>query len=227
MNTKPQNSDRVIAVRPALFVVDAQNCFMAPGGSYDKMKFNIQEYRKIIGSLKEVFVRARKLNIPVFFSKAIREASGIDNLDRIHRILPAQRRERIKRVPLCIRGTWDSDIIAELGVDPAKEHIVEKRRDSAFQGTELQVWLAALGVDTLVFAGIDTSVCVESTIRDAFNHGYDVILLSDATASLNKEFYKSTIGEVRENFGLVMSSEEFYAKLKKENGSFSLRLGQG
>ena len=201
------NIKKSIVINPALFVVDTQNCFMAPEGSYDRMGFDISKYRLITKNLIRVIEKARKLSMPIFFSKAIREASGIDNLDRVHKILPLKRRERIETIPLCIRGTWDSEIIDELKVDPKKDHILEKRRDSAFRGTELEVWLKALKINTLIFAGIDTAVCVESSLRDAFNIGYDVILLSDATASMGSEMKKTTLEEVKSNFGIVMDSE--------------------
>ena len=61
----------------------------------------------------------------------------------------------------------------------------------------------------LVFTGIDTSICVETSLRDGFNIGYDVALISDATASGNKEHYKTTLQRVRDYYGLVMSIDRF------------------
>jgi ureidoacrylate peracid hydrolase len=61
----------------------------------------------------------------------------------------------------------------------------------------------------LVFAGIDTSICVETSLRDGFNIGYDVALISDATASGYKEHYETTLERVRDYYGLVMSIERF------------------
>ena len=54
------------------------------------------------------------------------------------------------------------------------------------------------------FSGIDTSICVETSLR-GFNIGYDVALISDATASGIKEHYKTTLERVRDYYGLVMS----------------------
>ncbi len=203
------------STRPALIIIDVQNGFMSPSGSFDKLGYDISSYRQIIPALQEVYRRARALNIPIFFSQAVREESGIDMLDKVHKILPAKRLERIGRIPLCIRGTWDSDFIPELR--PANDdHIVQKRRDSIFQDTELGMWLRALKVDTLIFAGIDTSVCIESSLRDGFNQGWDVILLSDATASHQRYFYETTIAEIKENFGLVMESKDLFGSLKRK-----------
>jgi ureidoacrylate peracid hydrolase len=61
----------------------------------------------------------------------------------------------------------------------------------------------------LVFTGIDTSICVETSLRDGFNIGYDVAMISDATASGNKMHYETTLERVRDYYGLVMSIERF------------------
>ena len=113
------------------------------------------------------------------------------------------------------RGTWDADIVDELS-PITQDHVVIKRRDSAFQDTEIEVWLRSFGIDALIFAGIDTSICVESSLRDAFNHGYDIILISDATASSVGKNYNSTMDNVRDYYGLVMNLEEFKCNLSYE-----------
>lgn len=71
------------------------------------------------------------------------------------------------------------------------------------------MWLQSEGINLLVFAGIDTSICVETSLRDGFNIGHDVVLISDATASGNKEHYKTTLERVSEYYGLVMNIERF------------------
>ncbi len=192
---------------PALLIIDVQNGFMSSGGSYDLLGMKISNYQQIIPKLKELITTCRKHNVPVFYTQAVRESSGIDLLTRTHRILPKAREERIKKRPICVRGTWDAKIVD--GVKPTnKDHIVIKRRDSAFQDTETEVWLNSLQVNTLIFCGIDTSICVETSLRDGFNRGYDVILISDATASTNSRHYKTTIEHVKEYYGLVMKAKE-------------------
>ena len=69
-------------------------------------------------------------------------------------------------------------------------------------------------MDTLIFCGIDTAVRVESSLRDGFNRGYDVILISDATASISKKKYESTLDNVKGYYGLVMDSKDFIRRLQ-------------
>lgn len=192
---------------PALIVVDMQNGFVSKGGSYDRLGMNTPNYRELIPNLKDLIEFCRSMEIPIFYTEAVREASGIDLLTKIHNLLPKSRQERLK-FPICIRGTWDGLTIDEL--KPKEEdHIVIKRRDSAFQDTELRVWLQSEGINLLVFTGIDTSICVETSLRDGFNIGYDVILISDATASGDKRHYETTLERVRDYYGLVMSIDRF------------------
>ena len=192
-----------------------QNGFVSKGGSYDLMGINISKYSEVVSSLKQLIGFCRKVKIPIFYSQAVREESGIDLLTRSHRILPKSREERIKRRPICIRGSWDAEIVEELKPN-FDDHVVIKRRDSVFQDTEVEVWLRSLGIDSIIFAGIDTSICVESSLRDAFNHGYDIILISDATASNNLNHYNSTLDNIRNYYGLVMNLNEFIGNSGKD-----------
>jgi len=195
-------------INPALVVIDVQNGFASKGGSYDQLGMGISHYQQVIPKISQLITLCRNTGIPIFYTQAVREQSGIDLLTRVHKILPKSREERIRKKPICVRGTWDADIVDEIKPAP-EDHVVVKRRDSAFHDTEIGVWMKSLGVDTLVFCGIDTSICVEASLRDAFNNGYDVILISDATASGSPKHYESTLEVVREYYGLVMDIATF------------------
>ena len=194
-------------VNLALVVVDMQNGFVSPEGSYGKLGMNISHYRSIIPKIRELIDYCRKVGIPIFYTEAVREASGIDLLTHVHILLPKSREETHK-VPICIRGTWDGNTIDEL--KPTDEdHLIIKRRDGAFQDTEFRMWLQSLGVNTLVFCGVDTSICVETSLREAFNLGYDILLISDATASGNQQHYKTTLERVSNYYGIALNFERF------------------
>ena len=98
---------------PALVVIDMQNGFVSKGGSYDKIGMNTSLYREIIPKIKDLIEFCRSMGIPVFYTEAVKEDSGIDILTNVHNILPKSRQERLK-VPICIRGTWDGVTIDEL-----------------------------------------------------------------------------------------------------------------
>jgi ureidoacrylate peracid hydrolase len=199
-------------IHPALLVIDVQNGFVSRGGSYDTLGMGVTHYQKVVPDILRLIELCRDAGIPIFYTQAVREKSGIDLLTRTHNILPKSREERIRMKPICIRGSWDAAIVDEIKPAP-EDHVVVKRRDSAFQDTELGVWLKSLGVDTLIFCGIDTSICVEASLREAFNKGYDVILISDATASGSPKHFESTLEIVRDYYGLVMDTSSFSAFL--------------
>ena len=94
---------------------------------------NTDGYRKIIPKIKELITFCRNNGIPIFFTEAVRESSGIDLLTKVHRLLPLSREERLK-IPICIRGTWDGLTIDDLK-PTEKDQVVIKRRDGAFQDT--------------------------------------------------------------------------------------------
>jgi ureidoacrylate peracid hydrolase len=193
-------------VVPALVVVDMQNGFVSKGGSYDRLGMNTSNYREIIPKLKDLIEFCRSKEIPIFYTEAVKEASGIDVLTKIHNFLPKSRQERLK-FPICIRGTWDGVTIDELK-PKENDPVVIKRRDSAFQDTELRVWLQSEGINLLVFTGI-------------------VALISDATASGYKGHYETTLERVRDYYGLVMSIERFKKAInnldKVRKGEIDLR----
>jgi len=194
-------------IHPALVVIDMQNGFCAQGGSYHNFGGQIEKYRRIIPNVKRIIDACHELHIPVFYTQQVREASGIDLLTRRHRIIPKERLDFIEGPPpTCVRGTWDAAIIDEL-MPAQDDHIVTKRRDSAFQDTEFELWLKSIGADTIIFTGIDTCICVENSFREGFNKGYDVILTEDAVASVWENLHKATLQKARGSFGLVLATE--------------------
>jgi len=200
---------------PALLVIDMQNGFCAPGGSYEKYGGNIgadlNAYRHIIPNIARLIDVSRKLGIPIFYTQQVREESGIDLFTKLHHIVP-ERRAEFLRIPACIRGTWDAEIIDEL-LPKEGDHIVVKRRDSAFQDTELDLWLRSIYADTVIFTGVDTAICVENTLTDAFNIGYDVILVEDATASSWERIGQATIRKVAGSYGWVIKTDKLIEML--------------
>jgi ureidoacrylate peracid hydrolase len=125
-----------------------------------------------------------------------------------------------------VRETWDAEIVDEL--KPEKDdHIVVKRRDSAFQDTELDLWLRSLYVDTIIVTGVDTAICVENTLTDGFNLGYDVILVEYATSSSWAKIGKATIMQVKGSYGWVWITDYLVEQLHSSNcgeGAFSFPI---
>ena len=216
---------------PALLIIDMQNGFCSSGGSYEEYGGTIgadpEAYQRIVPNIVRLADTCRELGISVFYSQQVREESGIDLFTRLHRIVPERRAEYL-RIPACIRGTWDADIIDELKPKQG-DHIVVKRRDSAFQDTELDLWLRSIYADTVIMTGVDTAICVDNTLMDAFNIGYDVILVEDATASSWESIGKATVRKVAGSYGWVIKTEKLVNMLHTSQwgpGTFRFSMDQ-
>jgi ureidoacrylate peracid hydrolase len=215
--------------RPALFIIDMQNGYCSPGGSYEQyggtIGADLEAYRRIIPNVARLVAAARQYDIPIFYTQQVREQSGIDLFTKLHRIIP-ERRAEFLRIPAVIRGTWDADIIDEL--QPTKDdHIIVKRRDSAFQDTELDLWLRSSYVDTIICTGVDTAICVENTVEDGFNIGYDVILVEDAIASSWQKIGQASIRKVAGSYGWVVNTDRLIEVFNQcECGSGRFRFSE-
>ena len=69
-------------------------------------------------------------------------------------------------------------------------------------------------MDTVIFCEVDTSMYVESSLREAFNRGYNVVVVSDATVSMNEKRYECTLDDVRASYGLVIDAKELVQSTK-------------
>ena len=105
-----------------------------------------------------------------------------------------------------MEGTWGVDFF-ELTPRPG-EFISDKHSFSAFTNPKLDAWLREQKIETLLFTGVATNVCVDSTLRAGFFLGYNVVLVEDCVGSNNLDGHKGTLATVRVNFGHVVSSSE-------------------
>jgi ureidoacrylate peracid hydrolase len=102
----------------------------------------------------------------------------------------------------CAAGTWGAEFY---DVAPAPgETIIDKHCYSAFMGTRLDAHLRALGIQTLVFTGVQTNVCVESTLRDGQSLGFHVVVAADCVASHTQAAHDITLQTVGFLFGDVV-----------------------
>jgi nicotinamidase-related amidase len=107
-----------------------------------------------------------------------------------------------------------ADIIDELEQQPG-DHLITKRRRSAFHDTGLDTLLRDLGVTQVVLAGVSTSSGVESTARSAHDHGYHVVLATDAMADLDPGSHRHSIDRVFPKLGETAASAEIIDFLER------------
>ena len=188
--------------KTAVLVVDMQNDYGAKGGLFDRAGIDISVIRKVIAPIAAVLENARLIGIPIVYIKAAIRPDlsdlgelGSPNGDRWRSYGVGERVEAPdgRESRILIRDTWNTEIIPELEPHPG-DPVVYKHRYSAFHQTELDAVLKQLNIKYLIVTGCTTSVCVESTIRDAYSRDYSCILLEDCTAEPIGQGSKGYIG---------------------------------
>jgi ureidoacrylate peracid hydrolase len=204
-----------------------QNDFGAKGGMFDRAGIDIGPIRKAVEPTARVIAAARKANVAVIYLKMafrpdLSDAGGPDSPNRL-RHQPFRVGERVqspdgKESRVLIRDTWNTDILKELAPN-ASDTVIYKTRFSGFYQTDLDDILKRMGIKYLVVTGCTTSVCVESTIRDAMFRDYSCVLPADCTAEpigagLSRSNHEASLLVIQTSFGWVSDSKQVAAAIE-------------
>lgn len=181
----------------ALLVIDMQRDFIQSGGFGASLGNDVTRLQAIVPTVARLIAGARQAGLMIIHT---RECHRPDLSD-----LPAAKRERGKPAlrigdpgpmgRLLIAGENGAQIIPELSpVDG--ECVIDKPGKGAFYDTELGAVLCRRGIRHLILAGVTTEVCVQTTMREANDRGFDCVLASDATESYFPEFKAATIAMI-------------------------------
>jgi ureidoacrylate peracid hydrolase len=201
--------------RAALIVVDLQNGYASPGGFRDLAGRDIRPAPRVIANTQRLIAAARKAGLAIVFlqngwDKELKNAGGPDS-PNWHKSNPlALMRARPElRGKILTHGSWDYELVD--GIRPELgDFIVPKARYSGFCGTDLDNILRARNIRQLVFAGIATNVCVESTLREAYHREYFCVLVGDATQQSGPDFVQDAVLYSVETFlGWVTTTDAF------------------
>lgn len=207
-----------IAFRPeqsALVVVDMQNAYASPGGYLDLAGFDISGATAAIANIKTAIEAARAAGMLVVFLQngwdtGYVEAGGpgSPNWHKSNALKTMRRRPELAGT-LLAKGGWDYALIDALTPQPG-DIVVPKTRYSGFFNCMLDSTLRSRGIRNLVFTGIATNVCVESTLRDGYHLEYFGIVLEDATHQAGPEYIqRSSLYNIETFFGWVSNVESF------------------
>ena len=199
----------------AVVVIDMQNAYASPGGYVDLAGFDISGSAGVIGRIAQVLEVARGAGMPVVFLQNGWDAdyveAGTPSSPNFHKsnALKTMRARPELAGQLLARGGWDYELVDALQPKPGDIR-VHKTRYSAFFNSQLDSILRARGIRTIVFVGIASNVCVESTLRDGFHLEYFGVMLEDATHHLGPDFVReATVYNVEKFFGWVSSTVDF------------------
>jgi ureidoacrylate peracid hydrolase len=107
-----------------------------------------------------------------------------------------------KRIVHALDGSWGAELHDGLGVQDG-ERVLRKRRYSAFFATDLDLWLREHEIERVVVTGVALNICVRATIHDAFFHGYDVWVVTDASQGTSEREEASTLYDIATHYGDV------------------------
>jgi nicotinamidase-related amidase len=188
----------------ALVCIDFQRDFMEPGGFGETLGNDVSTLRATIEPTKAVLDAWRERGWTVIHT---REGHRADLGD----LFPskANRGKPTLRIGddgpmgrILVRGSAGHEIIPELAPLPG-ETVIDKPGKGSFYATDLDTVLAAAGITHLVVTGVTTEVCVQSTVREANDRGFECLILSDCTGSYFPEFKQSALDMFKAQGGIV------------------------
>ena len=206
---------RLDPTETAVVVIDMQNAYATPGGYVDLAGFDIAGSAGVIGRIAQVLDTARGSGVPVVYLQNGWDADYIEaggpgspNWHKSNALKTMRARPELHG-RLLARGGWDYDLVDALAPKPGDIR-VHKTRYSAFFNSQLDSILRSRGIRNLVFVGIASNVCVESTLRDGFHLEYFGVMLEDATHHLGPAMMQeATVYNIEKFFGWVSTVADF------------------
>jgi len=209
--------------KTAVIVVDMQNDFGSKGGMFDRAGIDLSAFQRALGPTSRVIASARRSGVKIVYLKMgfrpdLSDLGAPDSVNRVRHLGVFKVGETIpapdgRESRILIRDTWNTDIVPELKPQAA-DVVLYKHRFSGFYQTDLDAILKRLDIKYLIVTGVTTSVCVESTIRDAMFRDYLCVLLSDCTGEpigegLARSNHEASLLTIQVLLGWVSSSDEF------------------
>jgi ureidoacrylate peracid hydrolase len=199
----------------AVIVVDMQNAYASVGGYIDVAGFDVSGAPSAIAKTRQVLEAARAAGVTVIFFQngwdpEYREAgtTASPNWHKSNALKTMRARPELAGTFLA-KGTWDYAIVDELTPQPG-DIVIPKTRYSGFFNTNVDSMLRARGIRNIVFTGIATNVCVESSLRDAFHLEYFAVVLEDATNHAGPDFVQqAALYNIEKFFGWVSTTADF------------------
>jgi len=203
------------ASETALIVIDMQNAYSTAGGYLDLAGFDVSSTGPVIASIQKALTAARAAGIQVIFFQNGWDSDYIEaggpgspNWHKSNALKTMRKRPELQGT-LLAKGGWDYQLVDELQPQPG-DIVLPKTRYSGFFNTNFDSVLRSRGIRNLVFTGIATNVCVESTLRDGFFLEYFGVVLADATHQAGPAFaQEAALFNIETFFGWVSSVDDF------------------
>ncbi len=203
--------------RLALVIIDMQRDFIEPGGFGHALGNDVQRLAPAVPVVQRLLHAFRRHGMTVVHTKECHRPDMSDCPPAKHRRGKGSLRigDHGPMGRILIHGEPGNDFVPALQPLP-HELVLSKPGKGAFYATPLQKELESRGITHLLFTGVTTEVCVQTTMREANDRGYESLLVEDATESYFPEFKQATLAMVRAQAGIVgwtATSEQVLAAL--------------
>lgn len=190
--------------RTALIVIDMQRDFIEDGGFGASLGNDVRPLQAIVPTVADLLDAARSAGLMVIHTREchLPDLSDCPPAKRLRGKPDARIGDDGPMGRILIAGEPGAEIVPELAAAPG-ETVIDKPGKGAFHATPLMEILAGRGIASLVFAGVTTEVCVQTTMREANDRGFDCLLIEDATESYFPEFKASTLAMIRAQGAIV------------------------
>jgi biuret amidohydrolase len=203
----------------ALVIIDMQRDFVDPGGFGEALGNDVSLLRKAIAPTRRVLEAARKKGMLVVHTREGHrpDLSDLPPSKKLRGRLKAGIGDPGPMGRILVRGEYGHDIVDALKPAPG-EPVVDKPGKGAFYATDLDSLLHNRGIGQLVVCGVTTEVCVNTTVREANDRGYDCLVLEDCVGSYFPEFQEAALKMIKAQggiFGWVSDSKRFLKGLAR------------
>jgi len=196
----------------ALVIIDMQRDFVEPGGFGEALGNDVSILRTTIAPIKKVLEACRKLGMMIVHT---REGHRADLTDcPPSKLVRGKPKRKIgddgSMGRLLVRGEAGHDIIPEL-YPKAGEIVIDKPGKGAFYATDFEAILRNKGIKSLIVCGVTTEVCVNTTVREANDRGFNCLVPDDCVGSYFPDFQKAALAMIKAQggiFGWVSDSKK-------------------
>jgi len=203
----------------ALVIIDMQRDFVDPGGFGEALGNDVSLLRKAIAPTRTVLEAARARRMLVIHTREGHrpDLSDLPQSKKLRGRLKAGIGDPGPMGRILVRGEHGHGIVDELAPAPG-EPVIDKPGKGAFYATDLDAMLHNRGIRQLVVCGVTTEVCVNTSVREANDRGYDCLVLEDCVGSYFPEFQVAALNMIKAQggiFGWVSDSKRFLQALAK------------
>ena len=196
-------------INTAVVLIDVDNDFLSDDGKLNGAIKSVLDSNQVIANINKLIngarsVGAKVIHVPIVFSTDYREMG--DNPYGIFKV--------VKDTGAFQRGSWGANVADNLDVDVNDIIIDNKSGTCAFATTDLDEVLKQNGITNIILGGLLTNICIETTMRTAYDKGYKVFAITDCCATVSDEQQQASITNNWPMFSIPLTTDELLNQLE-------------